>query len=359
MKKIITNIFALSLLMVMVGCSSNESTSRPKKSSNAESESSQESSQASSSQSSSSSEDEDLDDGREVRQNQLYTDAGLKVEFSTTGASISKISWNNTQIAKDGFVVGRCANRIANGHFEIDGTGYDVSKNDNNKHSLHGGSGSGFNSWRGPFATKTWEKDGEQTASSITFKYVSADGENGYPGEMTMRVKYTLKQSGELSIEYTATTTAATLCNPTNHLYMNLNGTSNYDDLNLMIDADSYTPLDSDKLPTGTVATVENTIYDYRTEQAFRKNEEYDDNYVLNGTGYRKVASMTGTSLNIKVDVFTDRPGLQLYKAGSGSVCLESQMMPDAINHDNFADPILRPGEEFKSKTTYAFTKLA
>ena len=358
MKKIITNIFALSLLMVMVGCSSNESTSRPKKSSSAESESSQESSQASSSQSSSSSEDEDLDDGREVRQNQLYTDAGLKVEFSTTGASISKISWNNTQIAKDGFVVGRCANRIANGHFEIDGTGYDVSKNDNNKHSLHGGSGSGFNSWRGPFATKTWEKDGEQTASSITFKYVSADGENGYPGEMTMRVKYTLKQSGELSIEYTATTTAATLCNPTNHLFMSLNGNRSDANHKLWIDADNYTPLNNDQIPTGEIKPVEGTKYDYREEKAFDNKQSYDDNYALNGEGYRKVATLTGTTLGIKVDVFTDRPGLQLYRDGQGNICLETQMFPDAINHDNFLSPILKSDEIFYSKTSYCFSKI-
>lgn len=363
MKKIITNIFALTLLFALVGCaSSNNDASRAKKSSSTESSQESAASSNASSESSSSSEDQTTDT-REIRENKLYTDSGLTVEFSTTGAAISKISWDNTQIAKDGFVVGRCANRIANAQFTLNGQQYDLDKNDNSKHSLHGGSGSGWNSWRGPFATATWTKETQTSPSTIVFNIHSNDKANGYPGNMDMSVKYTLSQAGELTIEYSATSDADTLWNPTNHLYMNMNGSrnQNYSNVNLMIDANSYTPLDSEKIPTGSTASVEGTKFDYRTETAFRSSEEYDDNYVLNGTGYRKVASMSGTTGGYKVDVFTDRPGLQLYKAGNGDICLESQMMPDAINQNDpvFVDPILRAGETLTTKTAYVFSKLA
>ena len=299
---------------------------------------------------------EAVNDSREIRTDELYTDSGLSVKFKAQGASIDKITWGGKQIAKDGFVVGRCANRIANGKFTIDGVEYQADIN-SSPHSLHGGNGSGFNSWRGPFATANWTKVG-QTADTITYSIHSADGANGYPGNMDMQVKYTLSQAGELSIEYTATTDKATLCNPTNHLFIAINGNTSYDNIKLQISADNYTPLTS-QIPTGEIASVEGTQFDYRTEKAFDGSKSYDDNLCLNGTGYRKVATMTGSTLGVKVDVFTDRPGLQLYKDGSGNICLETQMYPDAINHENFADPILRPGETFSSKTAYVFSPVA
>ena len=107
---------------------------------------------------------------------------------------------------------------------------------------------------------------------------------------------------------------------------------------------------------------MEGTQFDYRTEKAFDGSKSYDDNYVLNGTGYRKVASMTGKTLGIKVDVFTDRAGLQLYKDGSGNICLETQQFPDMINHPEFASygtTVLKANETFNSKTTYHFTKVS
>ena len=291
-------------------------------------------------------------DPHPMRENELYTDTGLSVKFKANGASIDKITWNGKQIAKDGFVVGRCANRIAGGTFTIDGTTYNVSKNDGNN-SLHGGAGSGGNSWRGPFATKDWTKV-NQTDDSITYSIHSADGENGYPGNMDMTVKYTLSNDGELSIEYSATTDKATLCNPTNHLFIDINGNRSYDNVDLVIDADSYTPL-SNQIPTGEIKSVEGTQFDYRTRRAFDKSKNYDDNYVLSGVGYRQVAALFGKTSFLSILVTTDRPGLQLYKDGQGNICLESQMMPYAINHDNFEDPILRPLEEFYSKTSYTF----
>ena len=354
MKKSIFSLVILSTLSLLIACSNNPNNSinasdPSSEVSSAESGKSSESSKSIESKNSSESKEKDYKD------DELSTEAGLTIKFNKTGASISTIKWGNSQIAKDGFVVGRCANRIANGKFSINGTQYTIPGS--NPHSLHGGQGTGMNSWRGPFATKDWTKV-EQTKSYIIYTIESADGENGYPGKMNMTVKYTLSQEGELLIEYNATTTKDTLCNPTNHLFMAMNGNNSYDNLKLWIDADNYTPLNN-QIPTGEIKSVTNTQFDYTTEKAFDKSKNYDDNYVLNGEGYRKVASLTGTSLGVKVEVFTDRPGLQLYKDGSGNICLETQMFPDAINHENFTSPILRAGEEFYSKTAYTFTKIA
>ena len=357
MNKVFSKIILLTAILVVSGCT--KPISRP--SSESENQdtalstevpatSSVSSGKTSSSMKSSSS--KESSSNSTIVDNQLSTSTGLVVKFKNNGASIDKITWNGKQIAKDGFVVGRCANRIKGGSFKIDGTTYNVSKNDG-QNSLHGGSGSGMNSWRGPFATKDWTKV-EQTASSITYSIHSASGENGYPGNMDMIVTYTLSEVGDLSIEYRATTDAPTLCNPTNHLFIAVNGNNNYNNIKLKIDADNYTPL-SNGIPTGEIKSVEGTKFDYRTEKAFDGSQSYDDNLCLNGTGYRQVASLTGETSYLKINVSTDRPGLQLYKDGSGNICLETQMYPDAINQANFEDPILRPGEEFYSKTTYSF----
>ena len=112
-------------------------------------------------------------------------------------------------------------------------------------------------------------------------------------------------------------------------------------------------------MPNGEIVSVANTEFDYTSDRSFDSSENYDDNLVLDGTGYRKVATMTGSTLGMKLDVYTDRPGLQLYKENNGKICLETQMLPDAINHDNFESPILRAGETFYSKTTYCFSKIS
>lgn len=366
MKKSINKLFLLTAIISLSACSNNQvpsSIASKEEISSSEVTSSKESSTNTASVSSSK---EDKTSSKEksssskatsssvegIRNNELYTESGLSIKFKSTGASIDKITWGDKQIAKDGFVVGRCANRIAGGQFKIDGTTYNVSKNDGNN-SLHGGAGSGMNSWRGPFATKDWTKV-SQTFNTITYSIHSSDGENGYPGNMDMTVKYTLSEEGELTIEYSATTDKATLCNPTNHLFISVNGNNSYDNIDLLVNADNYTPLNN-KLPTGEIKSVEGTQFDYRTSKAFDKSKNYDDNYVLNGEGYRHVATLVGHTSFLAIKVYTDRPGLQLYKDGSGSICLESQMLPDAINHDNFESPILRPGETFTSKTAYAF----
>ena len=359
MKRALIKIVLLSALLSLTACNT------PKKSSVSQSEdsvivshsdipTSSKVSSSSSKQSSSSKSSSINQTSSGLKDNELSTASGLNIKFKAQGARIDKITWgaNKKQIAKDGFTVGRCANRIAGGKCTIDGKLDNLTINNNGNH-LHGGG----SSWQGPFATKNWTKV-EQTESSITFSIHSADGEEGYPGNMDMTVKYTLSEAGELTIEYTATSDKTTLCNPTNHLFMAPNGNTSYNDIKLWIDADSYTPL-KNSIPTGEIATVAGTQFDYRSEKTFDGSKNYDDNLVLNGTGYRKVATMKGMSLGLQIDVYTDRPGLQLYKDGSGSICLETQMFPDAINQPNFEDPLLEPGQTFYSKTTYAFSEIA
>ena len=345
MKKILARLALISFALITAACGNKGSSS---KTSSVEPSISSDTSTPSSNSLAPSSSDPKIVD------NQLSAANGLKVYFKEQGARIDKIEFDGKQIAKDGFTVGRVANRIAGGKFTLNGTQYSVTKNDGNN-SLHGGG----RSWQGPFATSNWKKE-EQTINSIKYSIVSQDKDNGYPGEMKMFVTYTLSETGELSIEYSATTTQDTLCNPTNHLFIAINGNNSYSNVKLQIAGSNYTPLQN-QIPTGEVKSVTGTKFDYVDEKAFKSSESYDDNYVLDKAKdtYGKAATLTGSQY--KVDVFTDRPGLQLYKDGSGNICLETQMMPDAINHpefDKYGTTVLKAGETFTSKTTYHFSKL-
>lgn len=346
MKKILARLALISFALITAACGNKGSSSET--SSSVEPSISSDTSVSSSNSLTPSSSDPKIVD------NQLSASNGLKVYFKEQGARIDIIEFDGKQIAKDGFTVGRVANRIAGGKFTLNGTQYSVTKNDGNN-SLHGGG----RSWQGPFATSNWKKE-EQTINSIKYSIVSQDKDNGYPGEMKMFVTYTLSETGELSIEYSATTTQDTLCNPTNHLFIDINGSRSYSNVKLQIAGSNYTPLQN-QIPTGEVKSVSGTKFDYIDEKAFKSSESYDDNYVLDKEkgAFGKAATLTGTQY--KVDVYTDRPGLQLYKDGSGNICLETQMMPDAINHpefDKYGTTVLKAGETFTSKTTYHFSKL-
>lgn len=287
---------------------------------------------------------EELDDGRDLIPDQLYTDDGFVIEFNAKGARINKMYYGTLQIAKDGFIAGRCANRIKGASFELNGETYDVDKNDGNNH-LHGGS-------KG-FGEVTWTKV-EQHPSSITYSYHSADGEMGYPGNLDIQVKYTLLNTGELIMEYSARSDADTILNPTNHIWLSLNGANANNHL-LQIDADNYTPRDSEIIPTGEIASVEGTKYDFREEIPFVPSNRYDDNWVLNGTGFRKVCTLTGEESGIKCEISTDRPGLQMYNDNT-NIVLETQLYPDAIHHPDWPSPILRANTDFYTKSIYAFS---
>ena len=287
---------------------------------------------------------EDIDDGRELVEDELYTDSGLNIEFQARGAQIKKIEYYGDTIAKDGFIAGRCANRIAGASFELNGETYELSANENGNH-LHGGV-SGF-------GTRTWTKV-DQTPSTITYSYHSEDGEMGYPGNLDVTVKYTLRQSGELTIEYSAICDADTIFNPTNHLWLSLNGDNRSTGHTFWLDADNYTETDAQLIPTGRILPVEGTKYDFREETEFDPANRYDDNFCLNGEGYRKVAKLTGTDLGIECEVYTDRPGFQVYNDTS-YIVMETQLYPDAVHHDNFPSAVLRADTEFYSKTAYKF----
>jgi aldose 1-epimerase len=282
-----------------------------------------------------------------------------------------------------GVVAGRYANRIANARFAIDGVPYELTANDGRNH-LHGGR-RGFDRmvWTGaPF-----ERDGN-VGVRLTLR--SPDGDEGYPGNLNVSVTYTLTPRDELRIEYAATTDRATPINLTNHSYFNLAGDGRGNILQhvLTIDADRYTPTNDTQIPTGELAPVAGTPFDFRgpmpigaridaDDEQIRRGHGYDHNFVLNNQGQasvarpRHAARLVDPSSGRTLDVATTEPGLQLYSGNyldgtavgkSGHVysrrtalCLETQHFPDSPNHANFPSAILRPGAEFRSITVLTF----
>ncbi|WDF68269.1 galactose mutarotase [Sphingobacterium oryzagri] len=277
-----------------------------------------------------------------------------------------------------GAIVGRYGNRIGNATFSLNGESYALEKNDG-KNSLHGGTNGVYN--------KVWEV----TASSdtaVTLAYTSPDKEAGYPGTVRMEVTYTLTSTGELAIDYKATTDKETVLNLTNHAYFNLNGagTASILDHELQIDADAITEVDSTLIPTGKSLPVEGTAFDFRKpkligdriadENAQLKiGKGYDHNFELNKKeGYQQVATVYAPQTGIEMQIFTTEPGLQFYSGnfmadsdptGKGgkaypfrsAFCLETQHFPDAPNQPSFKSTLLKPGQTYTSKTAYKFSQ--
>jgi aldose 1-epimerase len=274
-----------------------------------------------------------------------------------------------------GATVGRVANRIAGGKFKVDGKEYKLAKNDD-PNTLHGGVKQSLDKvvWTG----QPFERKGEQ---GVSFKYVSPDGEEGFPGKLTCRVIYTLTDKNELRIEYEALTDKATPVNLTNHAYFNLSGAGSPTilDHELMLAADHYTPIDDTLIPTGEIAAVEGTPFDFRKfhkigERVEKLNDKpgkgYDHNFVLNNQGGKLAvaAKVRDPKSGRLLTVSTTEPGVQFYggnflngakaKAGKtynyrSGLCLETQHYPDSVNQPKFPSVILRPGKTYKHTCVY------
>ena len=332
-------------------------------------------------------------DGKPV---ELFTvsDADLTVRITTFGARVVSIDAPDKNGKKGdvvlgydnlsgyegdtstyfGSIVGRYGNRIAKGTFSIDGKSYHVPLN-NNGNALHGGPAG--------FSSKVWT--GKEIPNGVEMSLVSPDGDMGFPGTLTVHVRYTV-QGKSLRIIYSATTTKPTVLNLTNHSYFNLAGNGQGNILRdvLMIPADRYTPVNTTQIPTGELAPLAGTPFDFRKptpigERINQTNEQlkigggYDHNFVLNGAGegLHLAAKVEDPTSGRTLTVMTTEPGVQFYsgnfldgtKKGKFGVsyekyaafCLETQHFPDSPNEPKFPSTLLKPGQMMHSETVFTF----
>ena len=278
-----------------------------------------------------------------------------------------------------GAIVGRYANRIAKGRFVLDGKTYQLATNNGPNH-LHGGK-QGFDAvvWRA-------EPFDDSRGAGVVFAYTSRDGEEGYPGTLKARVTYTLTEKNELIFDFEATTDAPTIVNLSQHTYFNLAGDGRRDvlDHELQLFADRYVPVDETLIPTGELAAVEGTPFDFRQptkigarieqdDPQLRRGSGYDHTFVLtrSGEGAQPAAKVIERSTGRTMLVATTEPGVQLYtgnfldgksRGKQGRVyqrrygfCLETQHFPDSPNKPQFPSTVLRPGDTYRSRTVLTF----
>jgi aldose 1-epimerase len=273
-----------------------------------------------------------------------------------------------------GATIGRYGNRIAKGQFTLDGKQYHLSVN-NGPNTLHGG--------KQGFQYKVFDAV-QKGDSSLVLTYLSKDGEEGFPGNLKVKVTYTLTEANELKLDYEAGTDQTTIVNLTNHAFFNLNGegSGTISKHLLYINADDYTPVDDVLIPTGKIEPVKGTPFDFSMVTAIgarvndnnaqlKNGKGYDHNYVLNPhSRSTPIAKVTGDKSGILMQVYTDEPGLQFYsgnfmqsknKMRKGpddfhtAFCLETQHFPNSPNQPAFPSTVLKPGEVYQSHSIYQF----
>ena len=276
-----------------------------------------------------------------------------------------------------GALIGRYANRIAQGNFSLNGVEHQLAQNNGANH-LHGGIRA--------FHKLLWSAETETSSHELTLHltYVSPDGEENYPGNLTVQVDYVVNDHNELEVRYEATTDKDTIVNLTNHSYFNLAGGGSILHQKLSINADAFTPVSEDLIPTGEIRKVEDTPMDFRTAQKIGARIEepydqlrftggYDHNFVLNDseTPLKLAARVLDPKSGRVLEVLTTQPGLQFYSgnfldgsmSGKGGIayerysamCLETQYFPDSPNHPNFPSTVLRAGEMFEELAVFRF----
>ncbi|MDA0588460.1 MAG: galactose mutarotase [Planctomycetota bacterium] len=337
--------------------------------------------------------------GDEVDLYTLKNEAGMTVCLSTRGATITQIhvpdkdgKFADVTLGFDdvsgyegednqyfGNTTGRVCNRIALGKFTLDGEDYELAINNEPNH-LHGGKDRSLDK----VVWKAEEVRDEKTGTGVTFSYTSPDGEEGYPGKLSVSIRYTLTEDNKIRMNYSAKTDKATPVNLTNHAYFNLGGAGSETVLNhqLKLEADKYTPTDETLIPTGKIESVEGTELDFtkmkKIGARIKKLDDtaalgYDHNFVLNNqTGKVKLAATLRDPESGRVlTVLTDQPGIQFYSGnflkgqkGKGgkeyahrsAICLEAQHYPNSVNIEGFPSTILKPDATYQQITVYSFS---
>ena len=335
--------------------------------------------------------------GMPVHLYRLKNNAGMEVDITDIGASIVAVRvpradgslvdvalgfdepcfYESNKYALGG-VVGRCANRIAGAQFELDGVVHHLTANEG-ANMLHGGRDMWYERlWEGAIIGKKGDRRRGSGANTAIFGLLSPDGDQGFPGDVDVRVTYTLTDENEIRITYDAQPSLPTVINLANHTYWNLNGhdSGSMLDHELHIAAEKYTPCDTNKIPEGRTVNVGGTPFDFRLPKAIGRDlgrgiDNYDHNFVLGAAGQmRKAATLKGDQSGIAMDVLTDLPcmliytGLELdlsngkhgacYESYAG-IAIETQYAPDAIHHPTFAQPVFTPEHPFQSRTLFRF----
>jgi aldose 1-epimerase len=337
-----------------------------------------------------------MPDGREVSLYTLKNSKGAEAQITDYGGLVVTLKmpdrdgnfcdvvlgFNNlddymTKSPYFGALIGRYGNRIAKGKFSINGAEYTLATN-NYPNALHGG-------LKG-FDKVLWQATPEQgpNGPSLRMTYVSKDGEEGYPGNLSVTAVYTLTDENALQLEYTATTDKDTVVNLTHHSYFNLRGSGTILDHVVYINADKFTPVDSTLIPTGELKPVAGTPFDFRTptaigarigqdDEQLKFGKGYDHNWVINNPGsMRLMARVSEPTTGRVLEVYSPEPGLQFYSGnfldgtltGKGgktyqfrdAFCMEPQHFPDSPNHPEFPSVLLRPGETYHNTIIYKFS---